>query len=89
LAHTPDQIEWARVHDFDLMLAGHTHGGQIQLPGFGAVLSPSRYGVEYAEGTFYEHPTLMHVSRGISGTRQLRLNCPPELTKLILTCDRD
>lgn len=88
LSHTPDQYYWARVHDFDLMLAGHTHGGQIQLPGLGPVLSPSRFGVRYASGTFFETPTLMHVSRGISGTRQIRINAPPELTQLILVRGR-
>ena len=35
-------------------------------------------------GTFFEDPTLMHVSRGLSGTRPLRFNCTPEVTKLVL-----
>jgi len=84
LAHTPDQIAWAREFDFDLMLAGHTHGGQIRLPWIGPIISPSRFGIRYAGGTFHEAPTVMHVSRGISGTRPLRWNCPPELSKLVL-----
>lgn len=87
LSHAPDQIPWARGHDFDLMLAGHTHGGQVQFPIVGPVLSPSCFGVRYASGTFYEEPTLMHVSRGVSGTRHLRVNAPPELTKLVLVSD--
>jgi predicted MPP superfamily phosphohydrolase len=84
VAHSPDQYPWAQNYDFDLMLAGHTHGGQIRFPVIGPVLSPSRFGVKYAAGTFYEAPTLMHVSRGIAGTRPLRFNCPPELSKLVL-----
>lgn len=84
LSHSPDQFDWARHHDFDLMLAGHTHGGQIRLPIIGPVLSPSWHGVRYASGTFYKPPTVMHVSRGISGTRPIRLNCPPELARLVL-----
>jgi predicted MPP superfamily phosphohydrolase len=87
LSHSPDQIPWARQNDFDLMLAGHTHGGQIRFPGIGPVFAPSRYGVKYASGTFYEEPTLLHVSRGIAGCRLIRFNCRPELTQLILRCD--
>jgi predicted MPP superfamily phosphohydrolase len=84
LSHSPDQITWARRRDFDLMLAGHTHGGHIRLPLMGAVVCPSRFGVKYAAGTFYEPPTMLHVSRGISGLDALRFNCPPELTRLVL-----
>lgn len=86
LSHTPDQIQWARAQDFDLMLAGHTHGGQIQLPVFGPLIAQSLYGVRYACGVFFESPTLLHVSRGISGVQNLRINCRPELTKLVLRC---
>jgi predicted MPP superfamily phosphohydrolase len=88
VSHSPDQIEWARRNDVDLMLAGHTHGGQIRLPVIGPIFSPSAYGVRYASGTFFEDPTLLHVSRGLSGTRPLRLNCPPELALLTLRGDR-
>jgi predicted MPP superfamily phosphohydrolase len=84
LAHTPDQVVWARRHDFDLMLAGHTHGGQIRFPLIGPILAPSLYGVRYASGTFHVPPTVMHVSRGISGLQPIRWNCPPELAKLVL-----
>ena len=89
VAHSPDQYPWARDYDFDLMLAGHTHGGQIRFPVIGPVFSPSHYGVRYSAGTFYQSPTLMHVSRGLSGTRPLRFNCPPELARLVLRPDRD
>lgn len=84
LSHTPDQIGWARSFDFDLMLAGHNHGGQIRLPVIGPVVSPSWYGTRYAGGVFYFEPTLMHVSRGISGTSPLRWNCTPEITQIVL-----
>jgi predicted MPP superfamily phosphohydrolase len=68
----------------DLMLSGHNHGGQVVLPIIGPVYAPSRFGVQYAGGVFWKDPTLLYVSRGISGQHPLRLNCPPELTKLIL-----
>lgn len=84
LSHSPDQIQWARFNDFDLMLAGHTHGGQFRLPWFGAVVCPSSRPLSFASGTFYEHPTLLHVSRGLSGEVPLRLNCRPEVTQLVV-----
>ncbi len=84
LAHTPDQFAWAHRQGFDLMLAGHTHGGQIRFPVVGPIVAPSRHGVRYAGGTFYEPPTVMHVSRGLSSLMPLRINCRPELTLLVL-----
>ena len=84
LAHSPDQFDWARGQDADLLLAGHTHGGQIRFPLIGPVLSPSRTGVKYASGVFYAPPTIMHVTRGVSGEFPIRLNCPPEMTHLML-----
>lgn len=86
LSHSPDQIQWARAREFDLMLAGHTHGGQIQLPVVGPLIGQSRYGVRYCCDVFYVPPTLLHVSRGVSGLQNLRINCRPELTKLVLKC---
>lgn len=86
LSHSPDQFGWAKRHDFDVMLAGHTHGGQIRFPLVGAIFAPSHFGVRYACGVFHEPPTVLHVSRGLSGLDPLRYNCPPELTKLVLRC---
>jgi len=84
LAHTPDVWRWAARHDFDLMLAGHTHGGQICLPLIGPIFCPSRYGVSLAAGVFQRPPTVLHVSRGLGGEVPLRWNCPPEAALLIL-----
>lgn len=84
LSHSPDQIAWAKAYQFDLMLSGHNHGGQIVLPLIGPVAVPSRYGVRYAGGTYFEPPTLLHVSRGVSAELPLRWNCPPELPLLEL-----
>jgi uncharacterized protein len=84
LSHTPDNIRWAQSNRIDLMLAGHVHGGQIRFPVLGSVLVPSRYGRRYDCGTFYESPTLMHVSRGLSGKHPIRYLCRPEVTKIVL-----
>ncbi len=85
LAHSPDQFAWSCQQDADLVLAGHTHGGQIRFPILGAVACPSLHGTRYACGVFRSGQTVMHVSRGISGERPIRWNCPPEIAILELT----
>ena len=77
LSHTPDHFAWARAHGVDLMLSGHNHGGQIVLPVIGPVFAPSRYGVRYAGGAFWSEPTLLYVSRGLSGRHPLGSIVPP------------
>lgn len=84
LSHSPDQIQWSRANDVDLLLCGHTHGGQIRLPIIGPIFSPSATGVKYDCGLFYLEPTFMHITRGVSGQQPLRWNCPPEIAKLTL-----
>jgi predicted MPP superfamily phosphohydrolase len=84
LAHSPDEFAWAQSHDIDLMLAGHLHGGQVRLPLFGAIVSPSRHGVRYACGVFSAGNTVMHVSCGTGSLTPLRYNCPPEISLLTL-----
>lgn len=78
LSHSPDQVSYARAHGFDLMLAGHTHGGQIRFPLIGPVIAPSRYGVRFASGVFQRGTTVLGVTRGLSGEEPIRWNCPPE-----------
>jgi predicted MPP superfamily phosphohydrolase len=84
LSHSPDNIRWAQRHGIGLMLAGHVHGGQIRLPLIGSVLVPSRFSRRYDAGTFDEPPTVLHVSRGLSGQHPVRYHCRPEVAKLIL-----
>ncbi|MFM8572731.1 MAG: metallophosphoesterase [Pirellula sp.] len=84
ISHSPDQILWARKLGISLLLCGHTHGGQIRLPWIGPVIAPSKYGSRFASGVFHQAPTLMHVSRGLSGVHPIRLGCLPEVTVLEL-----
>jgi hypothetical protein len=88
LTHTPDQFRWARAHGVDLLLAGHTHGGQIRIPPLGAIFSPTVSGVKHVSGVFYREPTILHVTRGVSGSVPFRWNCPPELALLRLRAKR-
>ena len=89
LSHSPDSLPWAKNNGVDLMLAGHVHGGQIVLPIIGPVYSPSRFGVKYATGVFWEPPTLLHVSRGVGAKQPIRYNCRPEMTLLTLRTDSE
>ncbi|WP_044495203.1 metallophosphoesterase [Nesterenkonia massiliensis] len=76
----------------DLVLAGHTHGGQVCLPGERAIVTncdlPRRYakGLHYRRGSHGEN-IAVHVSAGIgtSAKAPIRLNCPPEATLLEIT----
>ncbi len=85
LGHEPDFADTvARYHPVDLMLAGHTHGGQVRLPFMPPMFLPAM-GVKYISGLFSVGKTQLYVNRGL-GTMHLpfRLNCPPELTLLTL-----
>jgi predicted MPP superfamily phosphohydrolase len=84
ISHSPDQYPWARKLGIALLLCGHTHGGQIRFPWIGPIIAPSKYGSRFASGVFYQSPTLMHVSRGLSGVHTIRLGCLPEVSVLEL-----
>jgi predicted MPP superfamily phosphohydrolase len=88
LCHTPDLIREAAGRGIDLYLAGHTHGGQIRLPFYGAVATGSVYGRRYVSGLFQESGTTMYVSRGIGfeggGLPRARFLCRPEIVSIDL-----
>ncbi|MCS7103696.1 MAG: metallophosphoesterase [Candidatus Korarchaeum sp.] len=80
LSHTPDVIELQPRAK--LVLAGHTHGGQVCLPLIGPIWTPSKYGTRYASGLFEVRGSYLYVSRGLGEKNPLRFNCPRELTLL-------
>ncbi|MBN2547268.1 MAG: metallophosphoesterase [Spirochaetes bacterium] len=83
LYHTPDLIEAAAASKIDLYLAGHTHGGQIRLPFYGALITCSTFKKKYEQGLFEILDTKMYVSRGLGmegqGAPRVRFLCPPEI----------
>lgn len=85
LCHNPDYAELEPDPRVGLMLSGHTHGGQIYLPGYGATWIPSRFGEKYRVGLVQGPASQVFVSRGLgeSGV-PLRFNCPPEINLLTL-----
>ena len=91
LYHTPDIIEVAAEEGVDLYLAGHTHGGQIRLPLFGAVITASVYGKKYERGHYTVGETTLYVSGGIGmegrGAPRARFLCPPEIVVVDLGPD--
>ena len=85
LSHNPDVAETLRDRRVGLVLAGHTHGGQIVLPGYGAPLVPSRYGQKYAHGLVEAPETQVYVSAGTGMTvLPVRVGCRPEITRITL-----
>jgi predicted MPP superfamily phosphohydrolase len=88
LYHSPDLIEAARERQVDLYLGGHTHGGQLRLPLYGAIATGSAYGKQFEHGLYVEGDTAMYISRGIGfeggGMPRARFLCPPEIVRLDL-----
>lgn len=85
LSHNPDFVESIRDPRVGLVLSGHTHGGQVIVPGFGAPLVPSRYGQKYLYGLVRGPCTQVFVSRGV-GTAgpPVRFLCRPEIVLITL-----
>jgi hypothetical protein len=88
LVHNPDFAEMVDDIELDLLLAGHTHGGQVRLPLLGAPLLPSCFGQKYAEGLVRARDLWVYVNRGLGlVTPAVRFNCRPEITLLKLRRD--
>lgn len=86
LCHTPEVHEQASLHNFDLMLSGHTHGGQICLPGGRHLVCPVKgISAPFIKGPWKSGDLLGYTSRGTGSCGvAARLNCPPEITVHIL-----
>ena len=81
LAHSPEIFEEASNDGIDLLLCGHTHGGQIFITRYLRKIFPLESALEFLDGFFQKGKTLMYVSRGL-GTSFLpfRLGVKPEIT---------
>jgi len=85
LAHEPDFADYAIGRQIDLVLSGHTHGGQIRLPFLPPLLLP-QMGTKYVEGLFRLRDGMqLYVNRGIGAVNlPFRFRCPPEISVLTL-----
>jgi predicted MPP superfamily phosphohydrolase len=93
LSHTPEpRLVEAFAHDgFGLVVSGHTHGGQLRLPGVGALVTNCGLDRRLARGlTRWRDGTWLHVSAGLgtSPYAPVRFACPPEATLLTLVAER-
>jgi hypothetical protein len=83
LYHSPDLMPEAIELGVDLYLCGHTHGGQLRLPLFGALITSSAFWKRYEMGRYEAGGTTLYVSRGLGmeglGAPRARFLSPPEI----------
>jgi predicted MPP superfamily phosphohydrolase len=84
LFHTPERVAQAQSAGVDLYLSGHTHGGQIRLPLYGALVTATETGKRYEMGRYEAGDMTLYVSRGLGmegmAAPRARFLCPPEIT---------
>jgi len=84
LCHKPDLVEDVAGQPVDLYLCGHTHGGQVALPFYGALITLSRYGKRYEAGRYDVGGMIVYVNRGIGmesfPAPRVRFCARPEIT---------
>lgn len=81
LSHSPEPYQRAAHAGFDLMLSGHTHGGQIRLPGNIALMTNADCPRQFCWGAWRYHAMQGYTSVGSgSSVVGVRFNCPPEIT---------
>lgn len=89
LYHSPELMPVVQYHPVDLYLCGHTHGGQVRVPFYGALLTSSALGKRYEMGRYVEQDTTLYISRGIGleglSAPRMRLLCPPEIILFTLS----
>ena len=85
LAHEPDVADMSALDGrVSLQLSGHSHGGQVRLPGVGAPILPY-LGQKYEQGVYRVNNMWVYTNRGLGVIPPpVRLNCPPEITEITL-----
>jgi predicted MPP superfamily phosphohydrolase len=83
LAHDPRRLPDAAALDVPAVLSGHTHGGQVSVPGIGPVIWRKRFPI--VQGVGEQDNTAIFVSRGVGTVYvPVRINCPPEVALVTL-----
>jgi len=78
LAHNPHTVEQLKEHRCDLMLSGHTHGGQVNWPGIGRPMLTKR-GRQFAAGLYQHRDTYLYVNKGVGFGIRFRFGVRPEV----------
>jgi predicted MPP superfamily phosphohydrolase len=84
VTHSPDLIDDPQAGSLDLIVAGHTHGGQVSLPLIGPLWAPCNKFRQRAAGLVRENGTVMYVTRGIAEGLPIRFGCPREIPIITL-----
>jgi len=84
LSHNPDTKDRIGQSDWDLMLSGHTHGGQLTLPWGSTPFAPVR-DKRFVRGLHQWKNHWLHITKGIGSMKNMRLNCFPEISVLELS----
>jgi predicted MPP superfamily phosphohydrolase len=86
LVHVPTDLASFSQRGFDLVLSGHTHGGQWRLPFFGAFFTQCDLPRQHARGVHHVERTAVHVSQGLGAGKliRMRINCPPMAHAILL-----
>lgn len=88
LSHRPERFEAYCAAHMDVVLCGHTHGGQVRIPFLGGIIAPHQgFFPDYDSGVYTDGDTSMIISRGLGNSLcPLRVNDPPELVLAELHC---
>lgn len=82
LYHSPDLAPQSAQRGIDIQFSGHTHGGQVRIPFFGAIFTSSLFGKRFESGRYQVNGMTLYVTRGIGlegrGAPRVRFLCPPE-----------
>lgn len=92
LYHYPDEVDTVSNHRIDLYCAGHTHGGQVSLPWYGALVTLSKFDKTYESGLYRKGETVLYVNRGIGMeggyAPRVRFCARPEVTVIDIVSAR-
>jgi predicted MPP superfamily phosphohydrolase len=85
LSHNPDTKDAMAAYPWNLLLSGHTHGGQLRVPWIGATPFAPVRDQRFVAGLHRWNERWIHVTKGVGSVFGMRINCPPEISCLTLT----